>query len=247
MQGEYDNSAVDLNRVRKLAGLPETGFVPPHEVYEPEHSFDIADEGDLDLGVHDLGDPMMGAPELDMGHDLDMDSDLEMAPEADMMATEVMPQTMPIASSAPSHWSEVLGELEQQMSDIPVGDFKTIIDDLRRLANYAEDIRRSLVTEGRKSFREYYETALAEDMMGDQTIGDNRDDAIKNIHARMGGKPADLAKAQQTFAKLQGSGEIKQQGGKFSMKTMDDNAFNAMVGGQGTTGTTGTTTGPTAG
>ncbi len=221
---EFDNSAVDLNRVRKLAGLPEAGFEPPHEVYEPQHSYSVADEGDLDFDTPLLDEPVMDAP---VGMDaMDM-APMDMGMDAPVDAMADMGALAPTENA--THWTATLDTLEQELQEIPVGDFKDIIDRLRRLANHAEDIRRSLVQEGRKTFRDYMREALAEEMTGDQMIGNNREEAVKAIHTRMGGKPTDLAKAQKAFSTLQGSGKIKQQGGKFSMAACDDETFNSML------------------
>jgi hypothetical protein len=236
---DFNNSAVDLDRVRKLAGLPDnTGYDLPADEYHADDDFELGlDDTDdslgLDAGMGDVSAPVGLDAELPMGDDLGDVS--AMAPREE-----------------PNHWTIMLDELEKQMPDIPVGDFRDVIDALRRLANYAEDIRRSLVTENRKSLRDY----MAEDAGGSvgsvgstgstaqpaqtaqlaktpggkkETIGNNRQDAIKAIHARMGGNPADLTKAQKVFAGLQRSGKIRASGSAFTMDPMDDDTFAASI------------------
>lgn len=239
----FDNSAIDLDRVRKLAGLPNSGEISaPAPTFEPEASYDMESE---DLGLDDMDDDApagMGSPTI---------APLEVTPPA-------LPFDGGAAAPAPvaadSHWSQVLSELEAQMDSIPVGDFRDIIDSLRRLANYAEDIRRSLVTEGRKSLRDYVIENLEEDgpitsvgssmapsaapatpaapgmqNKGPTTLGANRNDAVKALGARMGGRPQDMTKAQKVFSALQAQGKIKQKGSNFEMDTMDDASFTSMV------------------
>jgi len=232
-EDDFDNSAIDLNRVRKLAGLPDVGIEDAGDTtYEPEDSFDLGAE-DVE-GSADMGSPIdpvaIDAP--------------TMAPEMEI-GVDAAPAPLTMGSEQ-NHWSMMLADLEQQMPDIPVGDFREVIDSLRRLANYAEDIRRTLVTEGRRSLKSY----VAEAMQGvgttgttgttttkptapikpgnpndQQTIGNNRQEAIKALQTRMGGKPEDAVKAQKVFNNMQRKGMVKAAGAGFTMQTMDDDQF----------------------
>ena len=240
-EDDFDNTAIDLNRVRKLAGLPDAANASlPADTYEPEDSFSI--------------DPLSSAED-----DIDAQSimdDPHVTGIQTPMGTTAMPMGMGGLDDEPSHWQTTLDELEQQLPEIPVGDFRSIIDSLRRLANYAEDIRRSLVTEGRKTLRDYVSEnmKIGEDVIQpikpgqsnpantsttnapmspastvpgkSETIGMNRSDAVKSLQTRMNTDPTTAAKK---FDAMQRKGLIKANGSGFSMNAMDDNTFNNTV------------------
>jgi hypothetical protein len=248
-EDDFDNSAIDLNRVRKLAGLPDTaGGDVPAPTFEPEGSFDLDPEdaeGSAEMGgVSSKFDPM-GDDEDDM----DMDAGLGLD---DIGLGDAALGAPPVIAAEPNQWSGMLADLEKQLPDIAVGDFRDVIDSLRRLANYAEDIRRTLVTENRRSLKDYVAEALqgvptvptvptaptaplaakaaikpgASKAGQDQTIGNNRQEAVKALATRMGG---DNVAAQKMFTNMQRNGMIKAKGAAFTMQTMDDDQFQSAV------------------
>lgn len=239
-ENDFDNTAIDLDRVRKLAGIADTGYEAPAASYAPEDSFELDPEDVPGSGAMGSGDGL-GVDDLD-SDDFGMDG----------LGSDHIALSAPVDAVAPiapeqNHWSMVLSDLEKQMPDIPVGDFRDVIDSLRRLANYAEDIRRTLVTEHRKSFRDYVSEAIqgvptvptvpsapsvspapktASNANNQQTLGNNRQEAIKTLQNRMGGDPK---KAESVFANMQKKGMIKANGSAFTMQSMDDDQFNTTV------------------
>ena len=183
-----------------------------------------SDDFGPDLGA-DMSDPIddhidTAMDDADLGHDMGPDQySLDDSP------LPVLPSPEDVAQDAMSPWETSLADLEDKLNDIPVGDFRAVIDSLNRVAAHAENIRSALVTEGKRTFLDY----LKEAQVGDTTLGNNQNDAIKALHARMGGKPQDLQAARDKFNELRKSGVIKPKGSSFTMATMDDDAFNASI------------------
>jgi hypothetical protein len=252
---DFDNSAIDLNRVRKLAGLPDnTAGEMPASTFEPEGSFDLDDDldpEDVD-GSADMGSPSAAIAPMDGEGDMGGMDDMGLE---DIGLGDAALGAPVIGGSEQSDWTAMLNDLEKQLPDIPVGDFRDVIDSLRRLANYAEDIRRTLVTENRRSLKDYVTEALAgvptvptvptaptaplaakapikpgSTAQGqEQTIGQNRQEAVKALATRMGGKPQDTAAATKMLANMQRNGMVKTKGSAFTMQPMDDDQFNSAV------------------
>jgi len=73
----------------------------------------------------------------------------------------------------------------------------------------------------RKTLMDYVKEA---DESGHETIGQNRNDAIKNLQTRMGPGTTPQAAAQAMDAMMKDGG-VKQMGSAFTMAPMDDNTF----------------------
>ncbi len=78
---------------------------------------------------------------------------------------------------------------------------------------------------GRKTLMDYVTEAAGD---GHETIGLNRNDAIKSIQTRMGPGTTPQAATQAMDAMMKDGG-IKQMGASFTMAPMDDNAFKTNI------------------
>jgi len=202
------SSMPNLDRLRKLSGMRESD-------YETDLDGDVGNDFDsdtIDATPIPMSDNKPSLPPVDDYENTDFD---------DMFPVEE-PSAFVDTSNVISDVEQLMDQLEQKITSIPVGDYKAVVSRLRDILNTAVNVGRDNLVENRKSLKD----AMHEND-DSMSIGKTRTDAVKSLQTRMGDKPGDRQKAEKAFDKLRKDGGISMKNGEFSMKTMGDDEFDA--------------------